>query len=202
MSPARSKRQPVPHRHSRSDIVRAVAVGAGIVIVTALLVWLMRPGPSGIPATGGLMNRQPRSSWLVGTALGVAGLGTWLILRGSRRTRSRAKLLIPILLGVVLVAAVVGGFLWPGGLLRHDIAPKPAPTTTTTTTKPGASTTTKPATGGSGGTGGTGGSGGSGATGTTAPAGVTGNPGGGTGPTEATAPATTAPTGSSTSPSP
>ena len=66
MSPARSKRQPVPHRHSRADIVKAVAVGGGIVVATALLVWLLRPGPPGIPATGGIMNRQPRASWLVG----------------------------------------------------------------------------------------------------------------------------------------
>ena len=49
MSPARSKRQPVPHRHSRADIVKAVAVGFGIVAATALLVWLLRPGPAGIP---------------------------------------------------------------------------------------------------------------------------------------------------------
>jgi hypothetical protein len=197
MSPARSKRQPVPHRHSRDDIVRAVAVSAGIVIVTALLVWLMRPGPSGIPATGGLMNRQPRSSWLVGVALGAAGLGTWLILRGSRRTRARAKVLIPVVVGGVLVAAVVGGFLWPGGLLRHDVAPKPAPTTTTT--KPSASTTTTTA-GGSGGTGGTGGSG--------APAGGTSIPGRAATTIPATTipattiPATTAPASTSTSPSP
>ena len=148
MSPARSKRQaPIPHRRSRADIVKAVAVAAGIVLGTALLVWLMRPGPAGIPATGGLINRQPRSSWLVGVALGVAGLATWLAFR-SRRTRNRLKVVLPIELGVVTILAVVGGFMWPGGLLRHDVAPKPAPTTSTTTTKPGkAATTTSNASG-------------------------------------------------------
>jgi hypothetical protein len=149
MSPARSKRQPVPHRRTRADIVKAVALGAGIVVATALLVWLLRPGPAGIPATGGLMNRQPRASWLVGAAIGVIGLGIWLILRGSRRTRSRAKVLIPLVIGIVLIASVVGGILWPGGLLRHDVAPKPAPTTTTTTTtttRPHATTTTSTST--------------------------------------------------------
>jgi hypothetical protein len=173
MSPARSKRQPVPHRHSRADIVKAVAVGAGIVAATALLVWLLRPGPPGVPATGGLMNRQPRASWLVVGAIGLAGLATWLILRGSRRTRSRAKVLLPSAFGVVLVVAVAGGFLWPGGLLRHDLAPKAVPPTTTT--KPGAANTTtggaettRPSSGGTtpgvtGGTGGTG-TGGAGAT--------------------------------------
>jgi hypothetical protein len=144
MSPARSKRQaPVPHARSRGEMVRAVGAGAGIVIVTALIVWLMRPGPAGIPATGGLMNRQPRSSWLIGIALGVAGLAIWLILR-NRRTRPRAKVLIPIALVVALLATVGAGFVWPGGLLRHDVAPEPVPEPTTTTTRPG-SPTTKPA---------------------------------------------------------
>ena len=42
----------------------------------------------------------------------------------------------------MLVATVVGGILWPGGLLRHDVAPAPAPEPTTTTTSPAKSTTT------------------------------------------------------------
>ncbi|MGO9872584.1 MAG: hypothetical protein ACLPVY_02195 [Acidimicrobiia bacterium] len=132
MSPARSKRQVVPHRRARAEIVKAVGVGVGIVAVTALLVWLMRPGPAGIPATGGLMNRQPRASWLVGTGIGILAIATWFILRGSRRTRSRAKVLLPTAFGVVLVATVGGGFVWPGGLLRHAVAPPPVPKTTTT----------------------------------------------------------------------
>ena len=161
MSPARSKRQPVPHRYSRTDIVRAAAVAGGIVVATAILIWLLRPGPAGVPATGGLMNRQPRASWLVGVALGVAGTATWWILRVSRRARARARLLLPIALGVVLAGAIGGGVAWPGGLLRHDVAPPPPATTTTTTTVKGATTTTlAPASttvgGGTGGTGGTG----------------------------------------------
>jgi hypothetical protein len=162
MSPARSKRQaPIPHRRGRDETVKAVAVAAGIVITTALLVWLMRPGPAGIPATGGLVNRQPRSSWLVGIAIGFAGLSTWWIF-GSRRTRDRVKIVLPIVLVVILVATVIVGIVWPGGLLRHDVAPKPTPTTTTTTTRAGSKTSTtvqsstsvsQPATGGTGGTG-------------------------------------------------
>jgi uncharacterized membrane protein YgcG len=142
MSPARSKRQPVPHRHSRSEIVKAVSVGAGIAAVTALLVFLLRPGPPGIPATGGIMNRQPRASWLIFVAISVAAFAAWFILFRGRRTRARAKMLVPIALGVVLVLTVAGGVMWPGGLLRHDVAPKPQPPPTTTTTKPGATTTT------------------------------------------------------------
>lgn len=143
MSPARSKRQaPVPQLRGRGEVVKAVAAGAAIVLATALIVWLMRPGPPGIPGTGGLMNRQPRVSWLIGMAAGAAGLAIWLILRG-RRTRPRAKILTPIALVVVLVATVVAGFLWPGGLLRHDVAPTPVPEeeAPTTTTRPAAAST-------------------------------------------------------------
>ena len=75
MSPARSKRQAVlPHKRDRTDIFRAIGVAAAIVVVTAILVWLLRPGPPGVPATGGLMNRQPRASWLVGIVIGLGAL--------------------------------------------------------------------------------------------------------------------------------
>jgi hypothetical protein len=150
MSPARSKRVAIPHRRSRAEIVRAACVAAGIVLVTALLIWLMRPGPAGTRATGGLMNRQPRSSAVVIGALLVAGAVAWFVLRVSRRTRGHEKVVLPIALGVVLVIAVVVGFAWPDGLLRHDVAPpKPVTTsstlaTTTTTTATGASSTSGP----------------------------------------------------------
>jgi hypothetical protein len=143
MSPARSKRKAVPHRRSRAEILKAVGVGVGIVAVTAVLVWLLRPGPAGVPGTGGYMNRQPRSSWLVGMALGVGGIATWWILRrSSSRTRARAKVILPITLGVVLVATIVSGVFWPGGLLRHDVAPAPEPPTTTTPSTTAATATT------------------------------------------------------------
>jgi len=191
MSPARSKRQPVPHRHSRADIVKAVAVGAAIVAVTAILVWLLRPGPPGIPATGGIMNRQPRSSWLVFGVIALAGIATWFILRGSRRTRARAKILLPIALGLVAVAAVAGGMMWPGGLLRHDVAPKPEPPTTTT--KPGSTSTTV---GGSGPVGGSSSVGGSSPVGGTGVVGAVTVPTNGASPTSAPAstPTTRTPT--------
>ena len=94
MSPARSKRQaPMPHqRRPRRHRARRSPSRPGSCIVTALLVWLLRPGPAGVPATGGSMNRQPRSSWLVGVAIGVAGLATWWILvRSGRRTRAQRE---------------------------------------------------------------------------------------------------------------
>ena len=135
MSPARSRRQAqVAHRRDRNDIVKAVLVSAAIVAVTVFLVWMLRPGPTGVPATGGIMNRQPRASWLVFGAIVVGFLACWMILRGNVRWRRRAKIALPIALVIVLLGAVAIGVAWPGGLLRHDVAPtaqpQPEPTTT------------------------------------------------------------------------
>ena len=156
MSPARSRRTPVPHRRSRADLLEAVGAAVGIVAITALLIWLTRPGPAGTVGTGGMMSRQPRSSWLVGIALGLAAGATWWILRVSRRARGHVKVVLPIALGVVLVGAVVGAIAWPGGVLRHDQAPPPLTTTPSTTAPTSSSavttattavTTTTPTTG-------------------------------------------------------
>jgi hypothetical protein len=154
MSPARSRRTPVPHRRSRREIGQAVGVAAGIVLGTALLIWLLRPGPAGTVGTGGMMNRQPRASALVVGTLLVGAIVTWWILRVSRRARGHEKVVLPIALGVVLIAAIVVGIVWPGGLLRHDVAPpKPVTPTTTPSSQP---TGTTGATGSSGATGATG----------------------------------------------
>jgi hypothetical protein len=162
MSPARSRRQSqVVHRRDRGEIVKSVLVSAGIVAVTAVIIWMLRPGPPGVPATGGIMNRQPRASWLVFGAIVAGVTACWFVLRGSPRARRRAKVVLPIALVIVLLGAIGIGFAWPGGLLRHDVAPsaQPPPTTTTApaTTSTAPSTTTKPA----------------GATATTAPASTT-----------------------------
>jgi hypothetical protein len=182
MSPARSKRTAIPHRRSRAEIVQAACVAVGIVIVTALVIWLMRPGPAGTAGTGGYMNRQPRASAVVIGALLVGGSATWFILM-SRRARARAKLFIPVALGMVLVIAVVVGFAWPDGLLRHGVAPpKILPTTTTLAT----TTTTTTIAGASGATG---------TTGTTGPTTTTGAAG-------ASTSSTTPSTGTATTTSP
>ena len=128
MSPARSRRTPIPHRRSRSDILKAAGAAAAIVIGTALLIWLTRPGPPGTGGTGGLMSRQPRVSLIVAATLGLAAVATWWILRVSPKARDRVKVVLPTALGVVVVAAVVGAVTWPGGVLRHEIAPPPLTT--------------------------------------------------------------------------
>jgi F0F1-type ATP synthase assembly protein I len=148
MSPARSRRTPIPHRRSRAEIVRAAGVAAGIVVVTAALVWLLRPGASGSLGTGGLMSRQPRVAGLVAAALVVAGIVTWWTLRVSRKARGHERVVVPIELGVVLVAAIVVGVTWPGGLLRHYFSiPKPITPTTTPSTLPTSTTGATGATG-------------------------------------------------------
>jgi amino acid transporter len=157
MSPARSRsrsrsggsrRQPQSlHKYERADIVKAVLVSAGIVAVTALLVWMMRPGPAGVPATGGIMNRQPRASWLIFGAIAVGMIACYAILRGSPRTRKRAKTILPIALVIVLLGTIGLGIAWPGGLLRHDVVPvtEPSPETTTTPSTAPSTPSTKPA---------------------------------------------------------
>lgn len=165
MSPARSRRTPVPHRRSRREISVAAGVAAGVVLGTALLIWLLRPGPAGTVGTGGMMNRQPRASALVIAALVLGAGAAWWILRVSRRARGHEKVALSIALGAVLVAAIVVGITWPGGLLRHDVAP-PKPITPTTT--PSSQPTRK--------TGATGGTGATGATSSTAAAAITTTP--------------------------
>ena len=148
MSPARSRRTPIPHRRSRADIVRAVGVVAGIVLLTSALVWLLRPGAPGTLGTGGLMSRQPRVGGLVAAAFVLAGIVTWWTLRVSRKARGHERVVLPVALGVVLVAAIVLGFTWPGGLLRHYFSiPKPITPTTTPSTLPTSTTGATGATG-------------------------------------------------------
>jgi len=141
MSPARSRRTPVPHRRSRADIAQAVGVGAAIVLLTAVLIWLMRPGSAGTLGTGGLVNRQPRAGGLVLVTILVAVAVTWWVLRVSKRSRGNEKVILPVALGVIVVAAVVAGLAWPDGLLRHYLAaPEPITPATTPSTSPGATT--------------------------------------------------------------
>ena len=141
----RRRRQQYQAPHSRRELITAVGAGFAILGGTAIMIWLLRPG--------GLADRQPRSSWLIAMALVAALLACYLILRPSSRVRFDRRIALASSLGGVLVFAVVAGFAWPGGLLRHSpksYTPTPAPTgsvpvtglTTTTTGTAGTTTTT------------------------------------------------------------
>jgi hypothetical protein len=150
-SPRRGRgHHPVVTR-SRREVVTAAGGSAAVVIVTALLIWLMRPGPQFSVGTGGLFHRQPRVTWLVVMALIVVGVLVWTALRPDS-TVKRRELVVGAGSAAVLVAAVVGGIKWPGGLVHHyPSQPKvtvpattvaPVTTASTPTTVAGSSSTT------------------------------------------------------------
>src|SRR5437773_8473588 len=119
MSPSRPRQQFVPSR-PRSELITAVAVSAGIVGGTALLIWLIRPGKAGVPGGGGLLSRQPRMTLLVLVTAAVLGAVAYWARRG-RRTPKRLGERGSMIVGsaVVIVLAIVGGIFWPGGIVRH-----------------------------------------------------------------------------------
>jgi hypothetical protein len=136
MSPSRS-RKPVAHLRPRSEIYVAIAVGAGIVLGTALLIWLMRPGKTGAPGGGGLFSRQPRVTLFVIVAAIVVAVGLYWLVRRSSSRRS-----VTAVSAVVVVAAILLAIFWPGGLVRHyqsikTVDTPPATTPTLPTTVPG-----------------------------------------------------------------
>jgi hypothetical protein len=139
----RRRRQQYQAPRSRRELV--VAIGAGVFIVagTALAIWMLRPG--------GIADRQPRATWLVALAVGAALVAAYVILRPASRLKADKRVALAGSLGAILVVAIVAGFAWPDGLVRHTpkpFAPPPtaAPPTSasggTTTSAPGASTTT------------------------------------------------------------
>ena len=137
MSPSRT-RKAVVHGRDRSEVVIAAAAGVGIVLATVALIWLMRPGPPGVPGSGGLFNRQPRVTWLFLLSLGIGVAGTFWVLRGRHRPQRFSPLVSVILVWVLVVlGATLVAIFWPDGILRHYISlPKPLPANETPTTTP------------------------------------------------------------------
>jgi hypothetical protein len=153
VSPSRAKarRAPQAHHRSRQELATAIGGAAAVVIGTALLIWLMRPGDVVTPGSGGLIHRQPRISWLVFIAI-VVEISAVAWVSRSRRYRENPRVPIIVSSVVVVVLAIAAGFAWPSGAVRHyetfnpsDITiPSTAPTPTTqptATTKPTATTT-------------------------------------------------------------
>ena len=153
MSAARSRSQFIASK-PRSEVFTAVAVGASIVIGALLLIWLIRPGPVGVPGKGGLLSRQPRMTLLV--ILAVAALGGWAayIIRRRHDPPLGRKGAFAIGAVILVALAVIAGIFWPGGVIRHwpkqpKIANTPASTPTSVPSSPSTgtgSTTATPST--------------------------------------------------------
>jgi len=109
------ERYTLPQVRSRAEVITAVAGAAAVVVGTLLLVWLLRPATG--PGTGGLIHRQPRAAWLIILTAGAAAAALRWAGRSRRATHRRTAIAVAMVL--VGVAAVAGGALWPGGLLRH-----------------------------------------------------------------------------------
>lgn len=147
MSPSTKPRKPVGLGRDRTEVVVAVLVGVGIALLTALLVWALRPGPPGTRGTGGIMTRQPRVFlwlFLFGALLAIA---IYWVLNGRRRPERVSKgTAVAIAAVIVVAAAVVAAIFWPGGFLRtypsFKIPPTPPVTEPTTpeSTTPGSTT--------------------------------------------------------------
>ena len=153
MSAARGRSQFVASK-PRAEVFTAVAVGTAIVIGTLLLIWLIRPGPVGVPGKGGLLSRQPRMTLLILlTILAVAACGAYIYRRHKEPPlgRNRAFALGAV---VLVVLAVLAGVFWPGGVIRHwpkqpKIATTPStlPASVPSTAKAGTGPTTTAKTG-------------------------------------------------------
>lgn len=136
---SKRNRTPVRLGRSRSEVVTAVVVGATIVVLTGIIVWLLRPGSPGVAGGGGLAVRQPRATLLL---VLVAFAGVLVVLRFRRRPLKRfgPRGSIALGLGVVALAGVVAAILWPGGLLRDytvtPFTPPPTPPSSTPSSGP------------------------------------------------------------------
>jgi hypothetical protein len=138
----RRRRQQYQTPRTRREVATAVAAAVGIVAATSLMIWLLRPG--------GLADRQPRSSWLVGLALLAALFAGYAILRPGTRVKVDRRIALSGSLAAIVVIAGAVGIRWPGGIVRHT--PKAQSFTTTPTNPPvtvsvpagGSSTTAKP----------------------------------------------------------
>jgi hypothetical protein len=120
LSPTKTRKQTSPLARPRAEIVVAVLAAIGIVLGTVLLVWLLRPGEPGVPGGGGLMARQPRVSLLVVLGAALTAFAIWWVLKGRRRPkRVNRRTAVTVTACVMIVALVLAGVFWPGGLVRH-----------------------------------------------------------------------------------
>jgi hypothetical protein len=123
---ARQRRRRQQYQTPRTRAELAAAVGAAVAIVagTALMIWLLRPG--------GLADRQPRSSWLVGIVLIASAVLLFQVLRPKTPVKKLSRQVsLGGGFGIIAVLAVVAGFAWPHGLIRHTPVASQFPTVPT-----------------------------------------------------------------------
>ena len=120
----RRRREQYQSPRSRAEVRTAIGVAVAIVAATGLMIWLLRPG--------GLADRQPRSSWLVGFVVIASVVLLYEVLRPKTPVK---KLSRRVSLGggfaIIAVLALLGVWKWPGGLIRHTpslAAPPTVPT--------------------------------------------------------------------------
>jgi hypothetical protein len=133
----RRRRQQYQSPRTRRELVAAVLAGVVIVGGTALLIWMLRPG--------GIADRQPKATGLVGLAVGAAALACYVILRPSSRIEVDKRIALASSFALIIAVAVIAGVVWPRGLLRHTPTIPFTTTPTVPTSSPGVTTTTAPA---------------------------------------------------------
>jgi len=120
----RRRREQYQSPRSRAEVRTAVAVAVAIVAATGLMIWLLRPG--------GLADRQPRSSWLVGFVLIASVVLLYEVLRPKTPVKKLSRRVsLGGGFGIIAVLALIAGFAWPGGLIRHTPSLAPLPTVPT-----------------------------------------------------------------------
>jgi cytochrome bd-type quinol oxidase subunit 2 len=134
---ARQRRRREQYQAPRPRREVAIAAGAALLIigVTALMIWMLRPG--------GVADRQPRSTWLFGIALFAVVVACYVILRPSSRLKGNQRMLLAVALGGIALVTALAAIFWPGGLLRHTAT---FPTIPTAPTAPISTATTTPST--------------------------------------------------------
>jgi hypothetical protein len=128
MSPSKSRQQFVPSR-PRAEVFTAIAVAVGIVVTTALLIWL---------------SRQPRATILFLATVGALGGVVAYVTRRRKAFRLGARGAIGVGAAGVVVLALAALIFWPGGIVRHW--PRRPKVTTPVTPTSASTTTVSPAT--------------------------------------------------------
>ena len=131
----RRRRQQYQSPRTRREIGTAVLAAVVIVGGTVLLIWMLRPG--------GIADRQPKATGLIGVTLGAVLLAAYFILRPSSRLEVDRRIALAGSISVIVAAAVIAGVVWPHGLLRHTNT-IPFTPTPTTPTAPGTPTSPVP----------------------------------------------------------